>query len=440
MWKHIIFYSSVCTFVSRAIPLGSWDKDEQPAELQGEGTFEGDMKLTPEQLTAIQEQIEEQQNRIAARKAYASLSTRWEDAIVPYRIEPESQGDTAVILSAIAHWESKTCIRFPQYDPAKHTSFISFTKQDGCWSYVGHVFTGAQEISIGNGCAYMGIVAHEIGHAIGFFHEQSRPDRDNYVIINEDNIKDGYEINFKKYDTGTINTHQVPYDVGSLMHYGAKFFSKNGLNTIDAVNPADQSKMGQRDGLSAADILLANIMYSCSGVSGDPHMKTFDGRPYTFQGVCWYTLFKDCFSHKPDFEITVKFEPRGDSTTDHFRTRAVAFNVSVGMEYANVNGLDVITGNTGHDTAARSIRVQNEQNVVILEFTSNNTTFTLEWALRKHALKVNVQGATYNGRLCGLMGNSDGDTRNDFQTPDGNVVLDAAEFGESWDVKGQTCD
>ncbi|XP_006816821.1 protein SpAN-like [Saccoglossus kowalevskii] len=440
MSKYVVFYSTACIFMSVTMTLSNGNKIELPAELQGKDTFEGDMKLTADQFTKIEERIEAQKHRIETRKAYAILSTRWEDAIVPYRIEPESQGDTAVILSAIAHWESKTCIRFPQYDPAEHTSFISFTKQDGCWSYIGKVFTGAQEISIGIGCEHLGTIAHEIGHAIGFFHEQSRPDRDSYVIINEDNIIDGYEDNFQKYDTGTIDTHQVPYDIGSLMHYGERYFSKNGLNTIDAVNPADQSKMGQRDGLSDADILLANLMYKCPGVSGDPHMKTFDGRPYTFQGVCWYTLFKDCFYHKPDFEVAVKFEPRGDSTTDHFRTRAVAFNVSVGMEYANVNGLDVITGNKGHDTAARSIRVQKEQNVVILEFTSNNTTFTLEWALRKHALKVNVQGATYNGRLCGLMGNADGDTRNDFQTPDGNVVLDAAEFGESWEVKGQTCE
>ncbi|XP_077870395.1 mannose-binding protein A-like [Saccoglossus kowalevskii] len=52
-----------------------------------------------------------------------------------------------------------------------------------------------------------------------------------------------------------------------------------------------------------------------SGLRGDPHLRTFDGRAYTFQGTCWYTLFKDC-TEKSRFEVTTKFEPREDSTPE----------------------------------------------------------------------------------------------------------------------------
>ena len=71
-------------------------------------------------------------------------------------------------------------------------------------------------------------------------------------------------------------------------------------------------------------------------------MTTFDGRRYGFQGICWYTLFKDCSTSKPAFEVTVEFEPRDDSTIEQVKTRTVSFNVTVGNEYAIVNGHNIV--------------------------------------------------------------------------------------------------
>ena len=59
-----------------------------------------------------------------------------------------------------------------------------------CWSYLG-MLGGEQRISIGRGCEYKGIIQHEIFHALGRVHEQSRPDRDQYVTINFHNVEEG---------------------------------------------------------------------------------------------------------------------------------------------------------------------------------------------------------------------------------------------------------
>ena len=49
---------------------------------------------------------------------------------------------------------------------------------------------GRQIVSLGEGCLHTSVVVHEIGHVIGFWHEQNRPDRDNHVEIYTDNIMD----------------------------------------------------------------------------------------------------------------------------------------------------------------------------------------------------------------------------------------------------------
>ena len=66
---------------------------------------------------------------------------------------------------------------------------FSIYTSSSCSSPVGYRSGRRNDISLGRGCQYLGTTLHEIGHSIGLYHEQSRPDRDNYVRIIWNNIQ-----------------------------------------------------------------------------------------------------------------------------------------------------------------------------------------------------------------------------------------------------------
>ncbi|XP_048587974.1 zinc metalloproteinase nas-15-like [Nematostella vectensis] len=96
----------------------------------------------------------------------------------------------------------------------------------------------------------------------GFYHEQSRPDRDNYVEIVWSNIKEENKHNFEKYNHGVIDSLGVPYDYGSIMHYGKRDFAKWPWQTTIKVKKSGAS-IGQRSHLSALDAKQMNLFYNC---------------------------------------------------------------------------------------------------------------------------------------------------------------------------------
>jgi hypothetical protein len=104
-----------------------------------------------------------------------------------------------------------------------------------------------------------GSTIHEIGHAVGYFHEQTRIDRDDHVTINWNNIALGHSHNFQKYSSAT-GKDRGEYDFDSIMHYDSYAFSANGQPTI--VKKGDGGLItGQRVGLSPGDIAAAFAMY-----------------------------------------------------------------------------------------------------------------------------------------------------------------------------------
>uniref|UniRef100_A0A8C2DTS7 Metalloendopeptidase n=1 Tax=Cyprinus carpio TaxID=7962 RepID=A0A8C2DTS7_CYPCA len=119
---------------------------------------------------------------------------------VPYIVSSEfSNYDRSVIANAMSTFHSKTCIRF--VPRSTQADYISIENKDGCFSSLGRT-GGKQVVSFSRqGCVYNGIVQHELNHALGFYHEQTRSDRDQYVKINWENISPDMAYNFQKQNT-----------------------------------------------------------------------------------------------------------------------------------------------------------------------------------------------------------------------------------------------
>jgi hypothetical protein len=120
---------------------------------------------------------------------------------------------------------------------------------------VGRMGMAAQPVQIGDQCS-TGNVIHEIGHAVGLFHEHTRADRDSYVRLLRQNIQAEALVNFV---IAPESATQGQYDFASIMHYGPYAFSVNGQPVLTTI--PDGIAIGQRSGLSSGDVAAVRALY-----------------------------------------------------------------------------------------------------------------------------------------------------------------------------------
>lgn len=202
----------------------------------------------------------------------------WPNGVIPYAIDESLIYHPMLISSineAINQFHIETPIKFIPYRQNEDMQdFILFTFHPFITDSAIGRQGDKQEIRLSPE-ARKGNVMHEIMHALGFHHEHSRIDRDNFISVNMQKVKPEERENYT-----TIGCPLGRYDTESIMHYPI-----DGM--IIRACCAFFRKIGQRERFSAGDIKAIKYLYSGPCCTYDVYEEESFIQRYYECITCW---------------------------------------------------------------------------------------------------------------------------------------------------------
>lgn len=272
--------------------------DAVKVRLEEDGTYSlagSDTRLFENQLAdtsrAYEENPEPQDDRSAL--ALGGGVRKWPNSTIVYRISGLSSSVRSELQKSFNEWTSKTNVRFKERTNESNYVTISSSGSNSNSGLATLGVNGSRGfIRLGTRATAV-VIIHEIGHTLGYIHEQNRSDRDSFIRINFQNIQNNAVDQFYKSNSATLITSQ--FDTNSTMMYGSYTFSKNGQPTITDLNGNVLPRRQAR--ISSLDIQGTNSIYppaggdtggdtnSCNGVEAwSPGKRYFVGDRVTYRG------------------------------------------------------------------------------------------------------------------------------------------------------------